>query len=71
MIRTRRVVYEPQPPPQEWPPTLQTDPPPEENVDTSFLTFVSLQYGQTVSSTLAVMDWSSTKSFPQASHRYS
>jgi hypothetical protein len=69
LIRTRRIVYEPQPPPQEWPPTLQADPlPPDENRETSFLAFVSLQYGQAVSSAFAVMDWSSTKSFPQASH---
>jgi len=71
-IRARRMGYEPQPPPQEYPPVLQTEPlPPDENLETSFLAFFSLQYGQAVSSAFAVMDCSSTNSLPQASHVYS
>jgi hypothetical protein len=73
MIRSRRTVYDPQPPPQELPPMLQLawSPPGDENLETIFFDFFSLQYGQTVSSVLAVMDCKSTKSFPQDSHTYS
>jgi hypothetical protein len=44
LIRARRSDQLPQPPPQECPPVLQTAPLPlDENVDTSFLAFFSLQ----------------------------
>jgi hypothetical protein len=66
-------AQEPQPPPQPPDPMLQTEWswPPAENLDNIFFDFLSLQYGQTVSSSLALMDCSSTKSLPQASHTYS
>ncbi len=71
-IRTRRTVYEPQPPPQDKPLVLQLAPDPyEENLETCFFDLFSLQYGQTVSSAFVVIDCSSTKSLPQPSQIYS